>query len=147
MQRSLLVFALCLSPAFSVTPIQKVIQMLEDMHAKGVAEKEAEVAAHTEFTQFCKDTAWDKSVSIKTGKASIEELTADIGKAGADILVATKEIAALDADLSQWQQDVKRETDIRDEAHKVFSATHEDYTEAIDAVERALSTLKSGASA
>jgi len=74
-------------------------------------------------------------------------LTADIGKAGADILVATKEIAAMDADLTQWTQDVKRETDIRDEAHKVFSATHEDYSDAIDAVERALSTLKSGASA
>jgi len=121
--------------------------MLEDMHAKGVAEKEAEAAAQQEYTQFCKDTAWDKTTSIKTGKATIEELTADIGKAGADILVATKEIAALDADLTQWTQDVKRETDIRDEAHKVFSATHEDYTEAIDAVERALSTLKSGASA
>merc|ERR1719428_2153538 len=121
--------------------------MLEDMHAKGVAEKEAEATAATEYKQFCKDTAWDKSVSIKTGKASIEELTADIGKAGADILVATKEIAALDADLSQWTQDVKRETDMRDEAHKVFTATHNDYTEAIDAVERALATLKQGSGA
>merc|ERR1719191_2483918 len=123
MQSALLLFAFCLHPVVSVTPIQKVIQMLEDMHAKGVAEKEAEAAAHTEFTQFCKDTAWDKSTSIKTAKASIEELTADIGKAGADILVFTKEISALDADITQWTKDVKRETDIRDEAHKVFAAT------------------------
>jgi chromosome segregation ATPase len=146
-QSALLVFAFCFAPAFSVTPIQKVIQMLEDMHAKGVAEKEAEAAAHTEYMQFCKDTAWDKSTSIKTAKAAIEELTADIGKGGADILVATKEIAALDADITQWTKDVKRETDMRDEAHKVFAATHEDYSDAIDAVERALQTLKGGASA
>jgi len=145
--KSVWLLSVCIYPVVSVTPIQKVIQMLEDMHAKGVAEKEAEAAAHTEFTQFCKDTAWDKSTSIKTAKASIEELTADIGKAGADILVATKEIAALDADLTQWNQDVKRETDLRAEAHKVFSATHSDYTDALDAVDRALAKLKGGASA
>merc|ERR1719487_1139936 len=110
MQRALLLLCLWFYSAVSVTPIQKVIQMLEDMHAKGVAEKEAEAAAHTEYMQFCKDTAWDKTTSIKTAKASIEELTADIGKAGADILVLTKEIGALDADITQWTKDVKRET-------------------------------------
>merc|ERR1719453_2580752 len=88
----------------SVTPIQKVIQMLEDMAAKGKAEKEDEAKSFAEYKTFCKDTAWDKSTAIKTGAAAIEQLTADIGKATADILEATKAIATLNEDITAWKE-------------------------------------------
>jgi hypothetical protein len=64
-----------------VTPIQKVIQMMDDMMVKGKEEMEKEAKLQAEFATFCKDTAWDKSTAIKRGKASIEDLSADIMKA------------------------------------------------------------------
>jgi len=127
----------------SVTPIQKVIQMLEDMAAKGKKAMEEEAAEHAEYVTFCKDTSWDKTTSIKTAKASIEELTADIGKADADVMVAAKEIAALNADITSWTESVKTGTREREEAHATFAEVHKDYTDSIDAVERALNVLKS----
>merc|ERR1719316_509572 len=126
-----------------VTPIQKVIQMLEDMSAKGKKAMEEEAAVHAEFVTFCKDTQWDKTTNIKTAKANIEELTADIGKADADVMMAAKEIAALNADISSWTESVKTGTRERKEAQATFAEVHKDYTDSIDAVERALSVLKS----
>lgn len=125
-----------------VTPIQKVIEMLKEMHAKGVAEKEAEATAFAEYQTFCKDTAWEKTTSIKTGTAAIEQLKADIDKASADISEAAAAIATLNDDISAWKKAVTVQTRERSEAKAVFDTVHADYTESIDAVGRALATLK-----
>merc|ERR1719238_323002 len=64
--------------------------------------------------------------------------------AASDAMVAAKEIAALNNDISIWEADMKKNEYMRNKAHEVFSAVHKDYTESIDAVERALSKLKAG---
>jgi tRNA/tmRNA/rRNA uracil-C5-methylase (TrmA/RlmC/RlmD family) len=127
-----------------VTPIQKVIQMLNEMMAKGKQEKEDEASRFAEYKTFCKDTAWDKTTSIKTATSQIDQLSADIDKATADILEATKAIATLNDDLTAWKDDVTTQTRERNEAHGVFTTVHTDYTESIDACQRALATLKAG---
>merc|ERR1719247_2728188 len=127
-----------------VTPIQKVTQMLEDMLAKGKAAKEDEAAKYAEYKTFCKDTAWDKTTSIKTAKAAIEQLSADIDKAASDTAEAVKAISVLDADLATWKKDITVQTRERKEAKGVFDTVHQDYTESIDAVQRALAILKAG---
>merc|ERR1719217_710614 len=128
----------------SVTPIQKVIQMLEDMLAKGKAAKEDEAARYAEYKTFCKDTAWDKTTSIKTSTAAIEQLSADIDKATSDAAEAAKAISVLDADLAAWKSDITVQTRERKEAKGIFDTVHQDYTESIDAVQRALAILKAG---
>merc|ERR1719262_1540674 len=100
--------------------------MLEDMAAKGKKAMEEEAAEFAEYQTFCKDTQWDKTTSIKTANASIEELTADIGKADADVMVAAKEIAALNADLTSWTESVKTGTREREEAHGIFAEVHKE---------------------
>merc|ERR1719487_2612068 len=130
--------------ATSVTPIQKVITMLTDMKAKGAAEKEAEAASFAEYQTFCKETAWDKTTSIKTATAAIEQLSADIDKGASDAAEAAKAISTLDADITAWKKDITVQTRERKEAKGVFDTVHADYTESIDAVARALATLKAG---
>merc|ERR1719160_710545 len=139
------VFLLALfAVAEGVTPIQKVTQMLNDMLAKGKSEKEDEAARFAEYKTFCKDTAWDKTTSIKTSNAAIEQLSADIEKAASDVSEAAKAISVLDADLTAWKSDITVQTRERKEAKGVFDMVHQDYTESIDAVQRALATLKAG---
>merc|ERR1719375_323531 len=139
-------FALLSGPcvATNVTPIQKVIQMLTDMQAKGKSEKEDEAARFAEYKTFCKDTAWDKTTNIKTATAAIEQLSADIDKGASDAAEAAKAISTLDADLTAWKSDITVQTRERKEAKAVFDTVHADYTESIDAVQRALATLKAG---
>jgi len=128
----------------SVTPIQKVTQMLNDMLAKGKSERVDEAARFDEYKTFCKDTAWDKTTNIKTSNAAIEQLSADIDKATSDASEAAKAISQLDADLTAWKDDITVQTRQRGEAKGVFDTVHQDYTESIDAVQRALATLKAG---
>jgi chromosome segregation ATPase len=141
---ALVFLALLLGPcgATSVTPIQKVIQMLTDMQAKGKAEKEDEAVSFAEYKTFCKDTAWDKTTSIKTATAAIEQLSADIDKGASDAAEAAKAISTLDADITAWKKDITVQTRERKEAKGVFDTVHADYTESIDAVARALAVLK-----
>jgi hypothetical protein len=130
--------------AASVTPIQKVIGMLTDMLAKAKSEKQQEAEAFKKYEEFIQLTTEEKIHSIKKEKELIEQLKADIDKAEADAMVAAKEIAAHDSDIAQWESDKAAATKQREEANAVFQETHKDYTESIDAVERALATLKAG---
>jgi len=132
--------------ADSVTPIQKVIQMLNDMMAKGEKERNDEQVRFAAFKGFCESNTKSKEKSIEEGKASMEQLKADIQKAEADAQTAVKEIASLDADIATWEADKKEAEGIREEAHATFEEAHEDYSKSIDAVERALALLKAGPS-
>merc|ERR1719456_1997789 len=146
MNCAIVLFTLLAGPraATTVTPIQKVISMLTDMQAKGKSEKEDEAARFAEYKTFCKDTAWDKTTSIKTATAAIEQLSADIDKGASDAAEAAKAISTLDADITAWKEDITVQTRERKEAKAVFDTVHADYTESIDAVQRALATLKAG---
>lgn len=126
----------------TVTPVQKVIQMLGDMEAKAKSEKAAEVKSFEAYKHFCTDTSREKQYSIDTAKGSVEKLQADIEKAGADALELSKAIASLDADIATWSEDKKEASDLRAKEHADFQSVHQDYTESIDAVERALKTVK-----
>ena len=63
-----------------VTPTQKVISMMQEMKAKGEAEKEKEAKLYAEYMTWCKDTGVAKSQSIETATNKIESLKATIQK-------------------------------------------------------------------
>jgi len=127
-----------------VTPVQKVIQMLEDMKAKGVKEKDAEEVQFTAYKQFCVSTDAEKKKAIKDGTSLVEELKASIIKATGDATSLTKEIEGLDADIAAFTADKDAATEVRNKEHADFSQIHSDYTDAIGAVDRALDVLKAG---
>merc|ERR550537_1780391 len=43
-----------------------------------------------------------------------------------------------------YEADKKEATEVRDQAHADFKTTHADYSESIDAIERALAVIKAG---
>merc|ERR1719420_1501877 len=92
------------------TPIQKVIQMLTDMLAKGKKEKQEETVRFAAFKQFCESTAGEKTKNIATAKEEIEQLEATIAKAQADVVELTDFIAGLDGDVSTWTDDLATST-------------------------------------
>merc|ERR1719159_1426584 len=142
--------ALCLSVGtavaddsqIGVTPVQKVIQMLNDMKAKGEKEKHEEMVEFATYKQFCESNTASKTTAIAEGKDAIEQYKADIAKAGADVLTLTKEIAGLTEDIDGWKAEKDEAIKIREKDHADFQVAHADYTQAMDAVDRALQTLK-----
>jgi hypothetical protein len=140
-----LVLALALAPsaaATGVTPVQKVIQLLEGMLEKGKQEKHEEQVQFAAYKQFCDDTSVEKKRSIEEAGQRIEILKADIGKAVADAAQLGKEIAGLDEDVSIWEGDKNAATKVRQIEKTDYDATHKDYSESVDALQRAIAVLK-----
>jgi chromosome segregation ATPase len=97
-----------------VTPVQKVIQLMNGMLEKGKKEKHDEQVQFAAYKQFCDDTTVEKKRAIAEANERIEVLKADIQKYTADAAQLTKEIAELDEDISIWNGDIKAATNVRE---------------------------------
>merc|ERR550537_1731013 len=148
MQMSLRLFAIfaCAGVANGVetrvTPVQKVIELLNGMLEKGKAEKHSEQVQFAAFKQFCDDTTVEKKRAIAEANEMIEVLKADIQKYAADAARLAKEIAEHEEDISVWTGDSKAATKVREIEKADYDATHADYSESVDALERAIAVLK-----
>merc|ERR1719261_1458744 len=116
-----------------VTPVQKVIQLLNGMMEKGKKEKHEEQVQFAAYKQFCDDTTVEKTRAIQEAEEKIEMLKADIQKNEADAAALGKEISAHDEDISVWQGDQKAATKVREMENDDYVATHKDYSEIIEA--------------
>merc|ERR1719359_1760734 len=109
----LLLVLVCPSAAYSlsnkegVTPIQKVIQMMQEMYAKGKQEKHDEEVAFTTYTEWCKNTMDFKQKAVADGEALMESLSADIQKAESDAMVLGKKITELGGKIDAFEADLK----------------------------------------
>jgi len=143
MKSSLLVGVILASAdGAAVTPVQKVVEMMNGMLEKGKKEKHDEQVQFAAYKQFCDDTSTEKKRYITEAQETIEVLKADIEKAIADADELTKKIAALDEDLATWKGDVNAATKVREIEKADYDTTHKDYSESIDALERAVAVLK-----
>jgi len=125
-----------------VTPVQKVLQMMEEMKRKATAEKEEEIKIYEKYEDWCKDTSTDKKHEIITSTDAIGRAEAAIEKHTAAEQKLTDEIAAVGADIAQWQGDHEAATKVRETEKTDYDKTHTDYSESIDALGRAIVALQ-----
>merc|ERR1719420_172227 len=140
----LLTFAALLAPVRSetVTPVQKVVQMMNDMLAKSKKDKDAEMVEFSTYKQFCQSTSAEKTRNIADGKDAIVQLKADIEKAGADVLELVKGMELLQVDIDEWGSQKAEAEALHAKEKADFLSVQAEYAAAIDAVERALQVLK-----
>ena len=128
--------------AVEVTPTQKVVQLLEGMLAKGKEEKHGEQVQFAAYKQFCDDTAVEKERDIKEAEELMAKLDADEKAARAHAAKLGREIAAHEADIATWKGDQAAATKVRDMEKTDYDTLHKDYSESVDALERAIQVLK-----
>merc|ERR1719203_1298103 len=125
-----------------VTPVQKVLELMNGMLGQGKKAKHDEQVQFAAYKQFCEDTTVEKQRAIKEANEKIEVLQADIEKYIADVALLTKEIAGHDEDIAVWNGDKKAATKVRQLEKADYDAMHKDYSESIDALQRAIAVLK-----
>jgi len=125
-----------------VSPVQKVVQLLKDMIAKGKKEAQDEKVQFATYSQWCKDTEGSKRSAIQKESSDIDSLTASIKKAGADIQSLTSQIDKHNANVASLVNQQQNVTDVRTKENTAYNLTFTDYTESIDAMGRALKVLK-----
>jgi len=126
----------------TVTPIQKVLQLMSDMIAKGTKEKQDEEVKFASFKEWCGNTKRIKAEEIEAGNAKMDELKASIDKSSVKIRKLTERIQELDEDVGRWESDQKSATDVRTKEEADYTATLTDYSESLDALDGAIEVLK-----
>jgi len=127
----------------SVTPVQKVLEMLDGMLQKGKTDKHDEMVRFSAFKEWCEQTKDEREKLIKAGEDKIASLEADITKSLADAAKLGDEIDAHNKDIDAWTGESDSSAAQRKAESKEYQATHLDYSESIDALERAIQVLKS----
>mmetsp|Transcript_43863 Transcript_43863/g.82294 ORF Transcript_43863/g.82294 Transcript_43863/m.82294 type:complete len:677 (-) Transcript_43863:97-2127(-) len=126
----------------AVTPITKVIQMLEGMAETGKVEMQEEKVRWAEASTWCRETEAEKQRIIKAQSDAIVQLEAEIEKAEADAAKLQTETDALNAEIDGWKSESAKATAERKAEKAEYTKMHVDFTESITALEGAIKVLK-----
>jgi len=136
-----LTFGVLLVSAQAVTPMEKVISLLEDLKKDTIEEGKTEAATYDKFACFCKDATEKKSKSITEGQDKIDTTNADIGKKTATkqdkITAHGKEQDKLEATTLK----LKETTEQYNKDKAAYTATNNDLTKAVNSAKRAHKAL------
>jgi septal ring factor EnvC (AmiA/AmiB activator) len=127
--------------ADSQNPLGKVIELMDSLYAKVVAQGEAEDKAYREYTDWCDDAANNKRNDIKTNEAKKEDLEASIGKLESDISTSESKIEELAASIATQTKDLDDATLIREKEAAEFGKNEAELMDAIDTLGRAVSII------
>uniref|UniRef100_A0A7S0BAR7 Uncharacterized protein n=1 Tax=Pyrodinium bahamense TaxID=73915 RepID=A0A7S0BAR7_9DINO len=100
---------------------------------------------YADYKEWVSDRKKDIGFEIQTAKTDIEELTAFIEKADSKVAQLGRDIAGLDADISRLEGEKKDATTVRNTEHAEYVKLQKDYSESVDALERAIQVLSTQA--
>jgi len=126
----------------SVGAVAKIVAMLNDMSTKAKSDKKEEEVEFAKFKQFCVDGKPSLKKKIAKSGETIESLGAEIGKLAADVKTLGGEIGALQGDITSFEGDKKESAAQREKDHAAFIEEEQDYSESVDALERAIQVLQ-----
>jgi chromosome segregation ATPase len=135
---------LILAAASTVSPVQKVIELLDGLKGKVQADVEAEGKLMEEFENYCDSESNSKEDAITSAKRTATDLQATIQDAKASVSTLTAETEELAAKVSSADQDLAAATKVRDSERSDFEAKEKDLVETVDTLERAVIVLKRG---
>jgi len=138
-------FCIMVSVAFAeketVSPIQKVVQMLSDLQTKVIAEGADAHKTYSEFAEWCETQSRQTQFEIKTGKSNVNELQATIDQESALIASLAAKVEELAGAISTDEADLKAAREIRDHEHAAFVAEETELSEVVDTLGRATTII------
>merc|ERR1719243_302876 len=137
----LLSLGLAADASSAVNPIQKVLELMEDLRKKVLLDGEVEQKQFEKYGEWCKDEAVSKQYEIKTAEAKVEDYTAVIAKETATILDADSTIGDMAKVVARNEQDLAAATEIRDKEHADFVASDAELAETVDMLGRAIGII------
>jgi len=128
--------------AVNVSPVQKVIELLEDNKVKITNDLAAEEKEMAEYTEFCDKESTDKGYAIKDAVRKIGDLTATITDCESKIPMYQDEIATLGSEVASKDKQLYEATALRKKEKADFDASEAEMVTAIDQLGRAVTIIK-----
>mmetsp|Transcript_68241 Transcript_68241/g.154471 ORF Transcript_68241/g.154471 Transcript_68241/m.154471 type:complete len:702 (+) Transcript_68241:70-2175(+) len=126
----------------SVTPVEKVVQLLTGLQDKVEGEGKKEAIAYDKYACFCKEQVGGKTYSIEKSEATINTLEAEIGDLGSQITALSGDISTLSGEIDDISSNIGDISKTRKDDHATYVGKEEDVSGAIDSIKRAIKELK-----
>jgi len=128
--------------SFGVSPVQKVVELLQENKVKVQTDLEAEKVEMAEYTEYCDTQASEKGYAIKTADRKILDLTAAIQDGEAQIASFKDEIATLGSDSAAKESQLATATAERKAEKAEFEASEKELEVSLDQLTRAATIIK-----
>jgi len=125
-----------------VSPVQKVIMLIEDMATKVGKDQEAAAAAYTESAKFCDQEVTEKGFAIKDSKKNIEKLSAIIEDKAAKTDELETKIADLAPTISAAEGELDTALKLRAKENADFVAIEKELLSTVEKLDGAKETLE-----
>lgn len=128
-----------------ITPMQKVVELMDTLKEEVLAEGAEELAAYTNFSAFCTTTQAEKATAITEGEDSIKTLESsiDVAKAGYETKLAKSQELKVKIESLSAQQDARKKKCAKQEF--AYDANNLDMGSAVGALLGAITKMNEGA--
>merc|ERR1719484_109100 len=140
----LAIFLLAAVSATRVSPVAKVIELLDELTGKVKGDLAAEETMMEEYSTWCDKEENEKEDAITSHKRTIGDLESESADASARISELGTEVEELAGKISGTESELAEATKLRDEEKAAFSASESELVDTVDSLERALVVLKRG---
>jgi len=127
-----------------VSPVAKVIELLDELTGKVKGDLAAEETMMEEYSKWCDSESNEKEDAITSHKRTIGDLEAEIADATARISELGTEVEELAGKISGAESELSEATKLREEEKAAFAASESELVDTVDSLERALVVLKRG---
>jgi len=124
------------------SPVTKVVQLLNLMHAKLSLDQKEDDEIQTKMECWCNKTKVELLDEINTSEAEVATLKDNVQAFEDDIARITAEIREKDAELANLKETSRQMMDLRSHEHAVFVESENELTEIIGAVDAAVIALQ-----
>mmetsp|Transcript_137578 Transcript_137578/g.343313 ORF Transcript_137578/g.343313 Transcript_137578/m.343313 type:complete len:718 (+) Transcript_137578:69-2222(+) len=127
----------------SVTPVQKVVELLKKLRDTVQQEGMEEAANYDKFACFCREQSSHKVYALKKAGVKIEGLQSAVDSLGAEITLLDDDVLALKSDVQTEESGANESATARQETFSKYVEKRKNLTEGVDAITQALEALRS----
>jgi len=125
-----------------VSPVQKVLQLIDEFTAKVTGEFEETKKVFEDFAKSCDDDSSEKTYAIKNSKEQIEDLAATITDSQAGIETETSKISDVSGTISETEKELSDVNQLREKEHADFLSAEKELLDTVDSLAGAQEQLK-----
>jgi len=133
-----------LASAVDVSPVEKVITLLEDLKTESEEAGKKEASTYDTFACFCKDTTISKSDAIKTEQDNIDEFAATLEEQTGISNAKQAEVEELGEMIRTLDKEMTEITARREKEKAKYEATAADLSKAVSSLEGAIADMQAG---
>jgi len=128
--------------ASEVSPVEKVVTMMEDLQTQVVTEGKSEATTYDKFACFCKDMSNEKNEAITEAQDSISTLTASINQLTSDREDLDSDIAEYNSQIELLTKQMREATATRAEQKATYDKEKAELTKGKGDVDNAVEEMK-----